>query len=1386
MADVRGLADGFLAGFNTMDNALQRREESELRRFMLDQQQKNADRNYDMAVNTQNWQKSTDERDYNNRVQQQKIEQENKVQDLALDKRRVDISAGSLAVSQASEKRQQRQQQLQEMTTRYGNLVEGITLSARAGDKDSATRLWSQLPPDAQQFYTALNPDFLTNTSAAQSALYLKSRAPALMSGQINPDDPKVIAATNSILQPELAIRPGELADDGKPMKSRELTHIMPDPRGGDNFYFGVTVTREDGSTYQAPITRNRSTDPNDPPLPVSSEQIMRTLAQRSHLLGMAHPNLEDADPYTEPDPNAPFMPVQDYMQVPQHIRIQQVTAGKTPADIVNDYNASGMERQKYLNEVKKQQQTSTDGKLQRQDVIETYDQQIKTIDGLLTDPGFSTSVGAGLGMVTKHIPGTDAASWDTRFKQFGGQNFLSAIQALRGMGALSNAEGEQARIAVSGLSASQSEEEFIRRASELKTFLTDKRDRYAAAYGMKTTQGQGELKTFGSKPFSSERVANASKWGKMPGATVEKVEGGYAVRLPPAGGQPQPTVQSQPDAVAATGAPAQPNNPMIPQAAIDMLRQRPDTAHLFDQSFGEGASQHYLGGQPSPKDEGLIGGGQPEPAPEVTQYAQSMKKSPQQPIPATVEPTLQERIMTQARQAGIHPEMGAAREFSTVDWNLMKSNLKHLRPEQQQQIAQQIANKFGGSTRQDEQGRLFVTVPSGEYLLNGDGMTREAVEGFASTLQPQPASVAAPAEEENPYAQFVTSASPQGMQATSNEENPYAQFVQQTPESRSLLQEGLLGVSEAGGAIAQAGVNVANIIPMAGDAVQSAAAYVGKEFMGIGDGTYTPAARFSLPESMRPQTEAGQVAADVLPYLINPASRAPAAVGKLSEQAALAAQRLGLSPQSANIAERGANFAARMAGESAVGSVAENSDHQNLEQGTDEMLRDLATNAAIGGAVNTAGKAIGAGYRAVKGTIAPEAQAAIDYAKQNNAPLMTSDMMPPQTFVGRSIQANAEKIPAVGTGQMRADQQMARSRLVDEFSQRYGVYSATDVVQSIKGQNTALKRAAGDRFNEIRNKMDSVGNVQPQRAIDAIDREITQLSRLGKTSDEATISRLKDYRDELAGGNVNFSLLDDLRTQFRMDVKGERMAMPDRSTVSVNRVYEAMTKDLNSAVNGALGEREAFRWAHAKAVYAQEADKVKGTKLKGILEKGHITPESVNSMLFDSRKSQIEALYGSLNNKGRQAARAGLIAKALEGEASPDRFLLRLNKYSANTGIFFKGEERQYLTGLQRYLESTQRASQASVTLPNGQVVAQAGSVMGPGLAGVFGGPVLAAKVIGTMGTYGAVGRIYESQPVRNALLRLANTPKGSTVFERNLEAVNRAITATAQGMVE
>ncbi|WEF10288.1 hypothetical protein M9782_13785 [Pectobacterium actinidiae] len=43
-----------------------------------------------------------------------------------------------------------------------------------------------------------------------------------------------------------------------------------------------------------------------------------------------------------------------------------------------------------------------------------------------------------------------------------------------------------------------------------------------------------GQLKFYyQDRPFSSEYLAERSKWGKMPGATIEEVDGGYAVRLP-------------------------------------------------------------------------------------------------------------------------------------------------------------------------------------------------------------------------------------------------------------------------------------------------------------------------------------------------------------------------------------------------------------------------------------------------------------------------------------------------------------------------------------------------------------------------------------------------------------------------------------------------------------------------------------------------------------------------------------------------------------------------------------------------------------------------------------------------------------------------------------
>ncbi|HGP5998395.1 TPA: hypothetical protein ACLNRS_003628 [Vibrio cholerae O1] len=436
-----------------------------------------------------------------------------------------------------------------------------------------------------------------------------------------------------------------------------------------------------------------------------------------------------------------------------------------------------------------------------------------------------------------------------------------------------------------------------------------------------------------------------------------------------------------------------------------------------------------------------------------------------------------------------------------------------------------------------------------------------------------------------------------------------------------------------------------------------------------------------------------------------------------------------------------------------------------------------------LSGVLGTGGKAfeniVGAAARAIKGKMSPEAAEAVKFADANNAPLMTTDAVQPGTFSGRSAQALAEKIPVTGTGSLRRNQQEARSKLIQEYSESFAAPSPDEVVQSLQRQTSKVKQAAGKRMSEVDSAMQSVGTINPTQAITAIDNEMSRLARLGGAADTQTINKLQTYRDELVKG-ADFSLLRDLRTQFRQDVKGDRMVWPSQSQGAVNRVYDAMSKDINQSVSDNLGARVADRYRQANAAYAHEAQVVNNTRLKSVLQKGELTPEVANNLLFSNKKSEVQQLYRSLDSRGRNAARASVIGKAYEKSGgSPEKFLNEINRLSAQTGILFKGSEKQYLNGLKKYLEQTQRASRAGTVTPTGQELLQVGIPTG-----------VAADVLGNGGaltaafaTYGGLARVYESKPIRNMMLRLANTPKGSTAYDRLISQISQATTAVMQG---
>ena len=434
-----------------------------------------------------------------------------------------------------------------------------------------------------------------------------------------------------------------------------------------------------------------------------------------------------------------------------------------------------------------------------------------------------------------------------------------------------------------------------------------------------------------------------------------------------------------------------------------------------------------------------------------------------------------------------------------------------------------------------------------------------------------------------------------------------------------------------------------------------------------------------------------------------------------------------------------------------------------------------------LSGVLGTGGKAfeniVGAAARAIKGKMSPEAAEAVKFADANNAPLMTTDAVEPGTFFGRSAQALAEKIPVTGTGSVRRNQQKARSKLVQEYSESFAAPSPDEVVQSLQRQVSKVKQAAGKRISEVESAMQPVGTITPTQAIAAIDNEISQLSRLGGVADTQTINKLQTYRDELVKG-ADFSLLRDLRTQFRQDVKGDRVVWPSQSKSAVTRVYDAMSKDINRSVTDNLGARSASRYRQANAVYAHEAQVVNNTRLKSVLQKGELTPEVVNNLLFSNKKSEVQQLYRSLDSRGRNAARASVIGKAYEKSGgSPEKFLNEINRLSAQTGILFKGSEKQYLNGLKKYLEQTQRASRAGTVTPTGQEILQVGIPAGVAIDAANGGTGIMAFL-----SYGALARVYESKPIRNMMLRLANTPKGSTAYDRTISNISQAVTAIAQ----
>ena len=105
----------------------------------------------------------------------------------------------------------------------------------------------------------------------------------------------------------------------------------------------------------------------------------------------------------------------------------------------------------------------------QKGEVAASLERTIRTGKELLSHPGRQAATG--MSYPLSKVPGTSARDFASNLESFKSQNFLPAVQQLKGMGQLSNAEGLKLEAAVGALDPSMSEEAFEK---SLKTIIGD------------------------------------------------------------------------------------------------------------------------------------------------------------------------------------------------------------------------------------------------------------------------------------------------------------------------------------------------------------------------------------------------------------------------------------------------------------------------------------------------------------------------------------------------------------------------------------------------------------------------------------------------------------------------------------------------------------------------------------------------------------------------------------------------------------------------------------------------------------------------------------------------------------------------------------------------
>ena len=305
---ISGLAEGFLAGFNTMERYQRGQKEDE----RMDKAMSLRDA---MWQNEQERQKVADERyqgELAYREGRDKLADAKYDKQVALTERQVKSSEARAGAAErratAQEARQQQEYEWQkEQRNKQLFQQENLPIiqsgwQAVAEGKDPGQQFWNVVrDPRAgsfnperylQQDYAEAGKTFVTHAGNLMRQAQEGKLDPTTPEGHAAVNNPDFIKAAGTLYQDEVNKGVGDIdPDSGKTITGKQLSNIMitPDGRG---VVLGVEVTYDDGSKAVRPVTNNRTSAPDDQPKVIPINDFLKPAYQRAalakHMIGNA------------------------------------------------------------------------------------------------------------------------------------------------------------------------------------------------------------------------------------------------------------------------------------------------------------------------------------------------------------------------------------------------------------------------------------------------------------------------------------------------------------------------------------------------------------------------------------------------------------------------------------------------------------------------------------------------------------------------------------------------------------------------------------------------------------------------------------------------------------------------------------------------------------------------------------------------------------------------------------------------------------------------------------------------------------------------------------------------------------------------------------------